>query len=265
MSPDRKMPLLHEMNPVGRFTDRAADYVRYRPSYPAAAIDAILQGMGEPARLTVADIGAGTGISARLVADRGPQVIALEPNAAMRQAALPHPRVEWREGPAEATGLPTGSVDLVLSAQAFHWFRQREAVQEFYRILRPLGRLALMWNSRDESDPLTRLYGVAIRTVSGEHPAEKHELDVAVIHDEGHFSRPVLENFSHWQELDCDGLIGRAASASYVPREGQSFVNLKSRLIALFQEYQDSRGLIRLMYVTKVYLSERRSPAGACP
>jgi len=258
MHPDKEGTALHEMNPVGRFTDRAADYMRYRPTYPAAAIDAILRGMGDPGCLTAADIGAGTGISARQLADRGARVIALEPNPAMRQAALPHPGVEWRDGTAEVTGLRAGSMDLVLSAQAFHWFRQQEAMKEFDRILRPGGRLALMWNTRDDRDALTHGYVDAIHAVSGEHPAEKRELEAAVICGEGHFGPLVLETFSHWQDLDCEGLVGRAASASYVPREGQAFEDLKSRLIALFLEYQDVRGFVRLMYVTKVYLSQRR-------
>jgi SAM-dependent methyltransferase len=249
---------LHEMNPLGRFTDRAADYVLYRPDYPSAAIDALLYGMGEPARLIVADIGSGTGISARQVADRGPRVIAVEPNPTMRRAAAPHPRIEWRDGTAEATGLPAGSLDLVLSAQAFHWFRQRAAVKEFHRILRPGGRLALMWNTRDERDALTRGYTSAIHAVSGVHPAEKRELEAGVIDGEGYFEPPALETFSHWQDLDCPGLVGRATSASYVPKEGKAFEDLRGRLIALYERYQDVRGFVRLVYVTRLYLSRRK-------
>lgn len=86
------------MNPLSRFSDRAADYAKHRPSYPTPAIDAILEGFGEPPQLVAADIGAGTGISSRLLAERGVRVIAIEPNAAMREAASPHPLVEFREG-----------------------------------------------------------------------------------------------------------------------------------------------------------------------
>src|SRR5262245_64002535 len=163
---------LHEMNPTGRFTDRAADYVKYRPGYPGAAIDAILAGLGHPAVLLAADVGAGTGISSRALAERGVRVTAIEPNAAMRGAAEPHPRVEWQDGTAEATGLPGGSMDLVVCAQAFHWVRQDEALREFARVLRQAGRLAILWNERDRSDPLMTAYREAIRAVGGEHPAE---------------------------------------------------------------------------------------------
>src|SRR5688572_26600177 len=81
---------LYEMNPTGRFSDRAQAYSRHRPSYPAPAVDAMLAGLGEPARLSAADIGAGTGISSRLLAERGLTVHAVEPNQAMREAAEPH-------------------------------------------------------------------------------------------------------------------------------------------------------------------------------
>ena len=87
---------LHQLDTVGRFDDRAADYVKYRPTYPAEAIDTILKGLGPPQRLLAVDIGAGTGISARLLADRGVHVIAVEPGEAMRGAAEPHDRVRER-------------------------------------------------------------------------------------------------------------------------------------------------------------------------
>src|SRR5689334_8771077 len=98
-------------HPTCRFFDRAGDYARYRPGYPGAAIDAVLEGL--PKACTVADVAAGTGILSRLVAARGARVLAVEPNAAMRAAAAPHPGVVWSDGTAEATGLPDGSVDLV--------------------------------------------------------------------------------------------------------------------------------------------------------
>ena len=111
------------LSSVTRFTDRASDYVKYRPTYPAAAIDAILDGLGSPAEIVAADVGAGTGISARLLGDRGVRVLAVEPGDAMRAAAAPHANVTWTIGSAEATDLAPESLDLVLCAQSFHWFQ----------------------------------------------------------------------------------------------------------------------------------------------
>ena len=245
------------MNPTGRFSDRAEDYRRFRPDYPATAISAVLEGMGDPAALFAADVGAGTGISARLLADREVRVTAIEPNAEMREAALPHQRVEWRSGTAEETGLPEESVHLVLCAQAFHWFRAPEALAELYRVLRPGGRLALMWNIRDRRDPLTLAYIEAIQAVNGEHPAERRVFDPRVVSEGGLFPPPRLLVFPHEQPLDRDGLIGRAASASYVPKEGPAFERLSALLAELWERHRNGRGLVRMRYVTQVYLSEK--------
>jgi SAM-dependent methyltransferase len=256
---NREEPVdLSAMNPIGRFSDRAEDYRRFRPDYPAAALDAILEGLGEPGRLVAADVGAGTGISAHQLAARGVRVIALEPNAAMRAVAIPHERIEWCDGTAEASGLAAGSVRLVLCAQAFHWFRAGEAIAEFHRVLEPGGRLALMWNSRDRTDPLTRGYVEAIHPVGGEHPAEQRPFDRDVIADGGRFT-PVRElRFPHHQILDREGLIGRATSASYVPKDGERLARLRALLVALWERERDARGRVTMRYVTEVFIAARR-------
>ncbi|MBV9438785.1 MAG: class I SAM-dependent methyltransferase, partial [Candidatus Eremiobacteraeota bacterium] len=123
------------MRPTARFTKRADAYAAGRPSYPPAAIDALLDGLGDPSAVVAVDLGAGTGISSRLLAERGAQVLAVEPNAAMRAAAERHPRVEWIDGTAEQTGLAEASVDLVAAFQAFHWFHAPVALREAIRIL----------------------------------------------------------------------------------------------------------------------------------
>src|SRR5205814_3482627 len=173
------------------------DYRRYRPDYPAAAIETALEGLGDPARLLIADVGAGTGISSRLLAARGARVIAIEPNTEMRAAAEPHPRITWRAGTGEATGLEAASVDLVMCAQAFHWFRADEALAEFHRVIRPGGRLALMWNNRDRRDEPTPGLIEAIHAVNGEHPAERREPQLDRIAASGRFATPTLHAFEH--------------------------------------------------------------------
>lgn len=250
-------PPLHHLDPITRFSDRATDYVRFRPDYPWAAIDAMLAGL--PAHdLLAADVGAGTGISARQLAERGPQVIAIEPNGAMRRAAERHERVTWIGATGESTALASQSVGLVLSAQAFHWFRQPEAITEFHRILRPGGRLVLMWNSRDRTDALTLGYIHAIHAVQGEHPAERRPFGPEIVSANGEFGTAWLKVFPHRQTLDREGLIGRAWSASYVPREGPRAKELVQRLDALHTFYRDENGRVALRYRTEVWIAERR-------
>ena len=273
---------LHQQQPTTRFSDRAADYVKFRPSYPAEAIDAILEGLGEPAGLTpadsgtgfqpvaqpafiAADIGAGTGISAGLLVARGVRVHAVEPNTAMRGAgeaytgSLPCVRaVEWREGTAESTGLPDASVDLVLCAQAYHWFDPPKACREFGRILKPGGRLALMWNDGDETTPVAKGYYDLVREAStgagpSSHQTVAKDPTVAPPFEQAKLRRLL---FTNEQRLDEAGLIGRAMSASYVPKEGPAAERLVEGLRRLFAEHVGSDGRVGLVYGVWLYLAE---------
>lgn len=256
MNPSRD-DLLSGLEPLQRFSDRAADYVRYRPDYPAAAIDAIVEGQGDPAKLVAADVGAGTGISSRQLADRGVRVIAVEPNAGMRAAAAAHPGVEWRVGAGEATGLEAASVDLVLVAQAFHWFRHETSLAEFHRILRPRGRLAIMWNRRGRDDPATMAYIEAVHAVNGESVVERMDIDMGVVGASGRFTPAEMTSFPHFQRVDLAAFIGRATSASYVPKEGESFERLKGMLTDAFARHREADGLLTMRYATEVWRAER--------
>ena len=241
-----------DLNPTGRFSDRVDDYVRYRPTYPAAAVTCALDG-APPG--PIVDVGAGTGIWTALLAGRGREIIALEPNAAMRAAAPSLPGVTWAGGTAEATGLADASAALVTVAQAFHWFRANEALREFARVLIPGGRVALVWNRRSITDPFTLGYREAILSVGAETAAERMPFDPGVF--VGIFEEPERHAFPHAQELDRTGLHGRARSASYVPKEGPRAVELGARLDALFDSYA-ADGRVRLVYDCEVWTSTRR-------
>lgn len=251
------MQPLHDQSPTARFADRAGDYVRYRPSYPDAAIEAVLAGLGRASRLVAADIGAGTGISSRLLGERGVRVLAIEPNSAMRECAQHSERVTFRDGTAEATGLTDESVDLVLCAQAFHWFRPDDALTEFARILKPGGRVALMWNNRDDADPATAEYGRLILEASGRHEAAQrfnHHRPLAECPLFTNFREAVVPSS---QSLDAQGLVGRARSASYVPRDGPAWDRLQAGLQALAVRHAAPGGGVTLRYQTHVFLAER--------
>jgi SAM-dependent methyltransferase len=250
------MTHLHDLDPTGRFTDRTDDYVKYRPSYPTKAIDAIVAGVDDLSFRTAADIGAGTGISARLLGDRGLSVVAVEPNQAMRDAATPHPRVAWRAGTAEVTGLEPRSIDVVLAAQAFHWFRAEEALREFARILRPPGRLALMWNRRSRDDAFTAGYRAAILEVGGDSLVERMDFDPETLVRSGLFAPARLVAVPFHQTLDWAGLLGRAMSASYVPKTGAGAAKIRELLRALYARHADGQGMVKLVYTTEVYLAD---------
>jgi SAM-dependent methyltransferase len=238
---------------VQRFDDRADDYVRYRPGYPPGAVDAILDRLGPPGAIRAADIGAGTGISARLLGDRGLQVVAVEPGEVMRRAATGHPHVHWIAAAAEATGLRSQTFDLVLCAQSFHWFRAEEAATEFARILKPGARLAILWNRRSPTDPFTVGYRQAILEVSTDTGVESMSFDPDVITRGGRFSPGDRLQIANPQPLDLDGVIGRARSASYVPKTGPAADRLLVLLRALHAQHADADGFVSLVHDTEVF------------
>lgn len=252
-----KQMTAERLDTVARFDDRASDYVRYRPTYPVAAIDAMLEGLGDPPGITAADVGAGTGISARLLGDRGVRVLAIEPGEKMRAAAAPHERVEWVAGRADATGLASASVDLVLCAQSFHWFQTREAALEFARILRPDGRLAIMWNRRSQTDAFTAGYRQAIADVGGEVSLERAPFTRDVVEGTGRFSPVERVMFGNSQRLDFEGLLGRARSASYVPKSGVAGDRLVTLLRELHARHADGDGMVTLVYETELFRAWR--------
>jgi SAM-dependent methyltransferase len=258
------MSSLSDQNPLGRFSGLADIYARCRPTYPNAAIEAIMRrGAIGPQSLLV-DVGCGTGISARLFAEHDVPVIGIEPNAEMRlraeretvSAGMPAPT--YREGSAEATGLPDNVADAVLAAQAFHWFHPENALREFHRILKPGSWAALMWNERDEADPFTAAYGCVIRSTPEAAAVELPRARAG----EPLLVSPLFKNaerlvFANEQVLDEDGLLGRTFSASYAPKEPAAVETFAASLRKVFTRYQ-SEGRVVIRYETSLYLGQRR-------
>ncbi|MGC3966580.1 MAG: class I SAM-dependent methyltransferase [Pirellulales bacterium] len=212
-----------DVDSTARFSDRVADYVRYRPGYPPETINVLRRAISLSATNVVADVGAGTGISAAMFLAAGCEVYAVEPNDAMRSAAeallADRPKFHAVPGTAEATMLADASVDVVAAAQAFHWFDRDRCRAEFTRILRPGGHVVLLWNSRHtDTTPLLRGYEALLRQYATDYAAVNHQnIDAAAV--ERFFApaactRVVLPNS---QTFDYAGLQGRLLSSSYAP------------------------------------------------
>ncbi|MEA2719102.1 MAG: hypothetical protein QOJ39_966 [Candidatus Eremiobacteraeota bacterium] len=230
-----------------RFSDRAGDYKAGRPSYPSGALDALFDGLGDAKDVVAVDLGAGTGISSRLLADRGASVIAVEPNQAMRDAAEPHPRVEWVAGSAEWTGLAEASADLVTAFQAFHWFDPAKALDEIVRILRSGGRAAVVYNERDESDPFTAAYGDIVRKYQTDE-TERRRADglEAFAAFEGWVAKRRVE-FRNEHQLGADGIRSRLRSTSYMPHAGPAADELDAAVRALFDRHARNGTVVMVM------------------
>ena len=261
------MPELSDFNPTGRFTGLAETYARFRPSYPAQAIDFIMARCGLGKMSVLVDVGCGTGIASRLFRARGVNVIGIEPNVEMRcaaeaavEATAAEPRVTYRDGRAESTGLPADVADAVLSAQAFHWFEPVATLREFHRILKPAGWTILLWNERDERDPVTAVYGEVIRTARDaaaiESPRQTRAGDA--LRTSPLFRQAEQVTFHNQQAVDEEGLLGRALSVSYAPREASEREQWAERLRAVFRRHELD-GMVVLRYQTTIYVAQHDS------
>ena len=236
--------------PYTAFADVAGAYERARPGYPEEAV----RWLAGPQPRDVVDLGAGTGKLTRALIALGHRVVAVEPLDEMRaelEVALPGARA--LAGSAEAIPLPDASTDVVTSAQAFHWFDHDAALPEIARVLRTGGRLALVWNSRDDRDPwMARLSGII-----GNETVHDWEV-IPVIEEGGYFGNVENAQFSLEQHLDRNGLLDLVLSRSYLaklpPPEREPILDAVGRL---YDETAEPDG-VTLAYVTECFRAERR-------
>lgn len=244
--------------PKERFSDRVDDYVRYRPGYPPALIELLAKEHRLGPGCIVADVGSGTGILTRLLLDTGAHVHAIEPNAAMRTAAetslAAYGGFASVDASAEATTLAPASVDLVIAAQAFHWFDAPRARLEFVRILRPSGAVALVWNQRLAS-PLNDDYERMLDRFAPEYGPVRETNRAAEPKLRAFFAptKPAFASFEHEQRFDEAGLLGRLMSSSFAPREGDPLhAPMMERLAEIFAAHARD-GMVVLRYETVVW------------
>jgi len=246
-------------SPETRFSNRVENYVRYRPGYPPEVLELLCREAGLTEASLVADVGSGTGISTDLLLKSGAVVYAVEPNLEMRQAAerllTGHRGFRSVAGSAQATTLPGSSVDLTTAAQAFHWFNQPGTRAEFSRILKPGGRLALIWNERRmDSTPFLRAYEKLLLNYATDYAAVRHE-NTGAEALAGFFIGPCLtHSFYNEQRLDYESLKGRLLSSSCAPAEGQpGHESMIAELRRIFELCQEN-GTVVIEYDTKVHL-----------
>ena len=243
---------------VTRFDQRVANYIAYRPHYPAAVADFLRAGLGLNAAAFVADVGSGTGILSELLLKVGCTVFGVEPNAAMRAAAErlleSYPNFKSIVGKAEATTLDDASVDFVTAGQAFHWFDAAGARREFRRILKPRGWTVLVWNMRRvdatpflrEYEQLLREFGTDYAQVNCEQLSEEQIADFFA----SDYGQKVFDNA---QVVGYTGLRGRLLSSSYVPlADDARYEPMLAALRRLFDSHQQA-GRVTIEYDTKVY------------
>lgn len=250
-----------DLDSVERFSNRVANYVKYRPTYPVEVLDVFRDEMGMTIESFIADVGSGTGISSKLFLENGNVVYGVEPNARMRAAAqeflAEYPNFYTIDGTSTETKLLPASVDFVTAAQAFHWFDPEPTRREFRRILRPGGWVALMWNERQlDSTPFLIDYEKLLLKYASDYTKVRHDNineETLKAFFEGDFRTATLANK---QVFDFDGIKGRVSSSSYMPSEKDSdYSTMVEELKTLFDKHAES-DKIQVFYDTNVFYKQ---------
>jgi SAM-dependent methyltransferase len=203
---------------AARGFEAAADrYDSGRPGYPGGAVSRLVRELGMATGAEVVELGAGTGKLTELLVPTGAHITAIEPVAAMREAlSRTCPSVVVADGTAERIPLPDASADALVAAQSFHWFDGERALPEIHRVLRPRGRLGLIWNVRDERARWSRRLTAIFDRLAGDGPRYRDGSWRAPFDRAGLFGP--LHHFAtdHVHRVSPRAFLDRVLSVSYV-------------------------------------------------
>lgn len=242
--------------PGRSFGSVAECYDRGRPGYPAQAVEWLVNGDAK----VVLELGAGTGKLTRRLVDAGHAVFATDPDPAMLRVLEERvPEVSAKLASAEDVPVNDRSVDVVVVAQAFHWFDADRALREIARVLKPGGHLALVWNVFDERIPWVRRL---VETL-GRQNTDATGVITDVLDGHELFEEVQHQEFTHWQDVDRDLLVDVAASRSYIAALPEA--ERESRLDAvreLYDEYGRGHDGMQLPYRARCFRARVRSEVG---
>lgn len=241
----------------------ADTYVRGRPDYPPQVADWLTGTLGLNADKAVVDLGAGTGkFTGRLVAT-GAQVIAVEPVAQMlEKLSEAFPNVLAVSGTAMDLPLPDASVDVVICAQAFHWFASTEALTEIARVLKPGGKLGLVWNLRDARASWVPKLDAIVNALEGDTPRYyTGAWRQAFPHPA--FGPLQEQRYSHGHTGSPEDVIfNRVRSTSFVaalPAEERAKVDEQIRAMIAREPDLRGREVVTVPYVTTAFVAVKSS------
>lgn len=241
------------------FNGKAKGYAAHRPGYPGEFINYLYTEAGFSRAASIADIGAGTGKLTRLLLQRGSTVYAVEANHGMLAQAekelSAYPGFVPVAGRAEETGLPEGTLDFITAAQAFHWFDRPAFQKECKRLLKPNGKVVLVWNLREEcalnqeNERILRAFCPDFKGFAGGMAKTGGE-------DISSFFLPgcQIREFPHTLTFTEEGFVGRNVSGSYALKESEpKFREWVAALQELFRAYAE-KGVLRMPNITRSYM-----------
>lgn len=232
------------------FGSVADAYDRGRPTYPRDA--AVWLTGSEPLR--VLELGAGTGKLTEQLVALGHDVHATDPDPAMLAILERNlPGVQSSRAPAEEIPAGDASYDVVVSAQAFHWFDLDKALPEIQRVLRPRGRLSLVWNQRDERIPWVKKLGRIIGT------QDQLRDPAASFAESGLFGDVEEEAFRFWQVVDRRSIQDLVRSRSNVAVLSPAEQDAKmAEVLAFYDDYGRGMDGMQLPYAARCFRAQAR-------
>ena len=250
---------IREMDSTKEFDGIASVYVKGRPTYAEKFIDDLYNKLGITTESIVADIGSGTGKFAEQIIKKGSFVYCVEPNDDMRNQSIKvldkYSNKQCIAGRAENTGLKEHSVDYITTAQAFHWFNVNLFKNECIRILKPNGKVFLIWNLRDNSSEMTqrcfdiyKKYCPKFKGFGG--GIQKDDIRIKEFFTDKYkyleYENPLF--------YDKETFISRSLSGSYsLKSNDEGFDEYVTELRELFDEYAVD-GIISMPNKTVVYM-----------
>jgi SAM-dependent methyltransferase len=244
------------------FDAAAGEYERGRPGFPVEATDFLAEQLCLAPGNVVLDIGAGTGKLTRALRGAGSRVIALEPLEGMRnQLAALLPGTWIVGGVAEHLPLPSRCADAAVAGNAFHWFANRSALAEIHRVLKPAGRLALIWTWVDESVDWVGELSQTVDRYQGNTPRHTDGGWKSALEHFGGFRNVGHQCFHFVLTGDFEIIRNHVLSVSYIAKmaggEQKRVVEEARNLIATYPATHGG-SLIELPYRTDLYIYQAR-------
>lgn len=249
------------MDNINKFTEKANAYVKGRHGYCEAFIDYLFTSLGFNEETTAADIGSGTGIFSRQLLEKGATVFGVEPNDDMRlmgeKELASYDKFISVSGSSSNTTLKDNSVDFVTAAQAFHWFDIKPFYNECKRILKPEGKVILIWNTRDEKDEINREIALLNKKYCPEFKgfsAGFKEHDERICHFfNGEYEKLIFDNPIYYNE---DSFISRLLSSSYSLKKGdKGYDEFLCEIKCIFSSYEVG-GKVKVNNSTVAYIGK---------
>lgn len=244
------------------FETGAPVYRQGRPDYPAKTQAWLADILGINASSTVIDLGSGTGKFLPQLLSLTTQIHAVEPsNGMLEQLRQQFPQVNAHQASAPSLPFADHSIDVVICAQSFHWFANQQSLDEIARVLKPNGKLGLIWNSRDDSvDWVARMVQL-INTYENDTPRHQSGEWKKVLEDSiFRLKDQTIFHHEHQGSIQ-DVIINRALSTSFIAQldENQQHHFLDELKILLFSDIKldDKEAIIRVPYRTHAYAFEK--------